>query len=105
VDARGLRLTVTVFLMSDSLQRVRMIAHVATRKGAAPAWVKALLPRRFAWPVMPPRRAALKTQLGAVARSGAPSDARRSLDFLLPAIRTLAAGETLVAADHHETIE
>ena len=54
---------------------------------------------------MPPRRAALKTQLGAVARSGAPSDARRSLDFLLPAIRTLAAGETLVAADHHETIE
>jgi phenylpropionate dioxygenase-like ring-hydroxylating dioxygenase large terminal subunit len=100
----GPRLAVTVFFTPEAADRIRPIAHFATPKGLAPAVLKKALLKLFNRPVVVQDRAALRAQFDNVARFGAPHYALGPLDFLLPAIRQLAAGEAPDAQDRHLTI-
>lgn len=90
----GLRLAVTVFFTPEAADRVRPFAHFATPKGHAPAILKQALLRAFHDPVLRQDRAALSAQAANIERFGAPRYALGPLDFLLPAIRALAEGQT-----------
>jgi phenylpropionate dioxygenase-like ring-hydroxylating dioxygenase large terminal subunit len=98
-------LVVTVFFTPESIRRVRPIAHFSTPKGTAPAWVKRALLHLFNRPVVVRDRTALKAQSDDAARFEAPRCAPGPSDFLLPAIRTLAAGEVPVESDRQVIVE
>ena len=90
----GLRLAITVFFTPETDDRVRPFAHFATPRGIAPALLKEGLLRAFHMPVLAQDQAALRAQTDNIERFGAPRYALGPLDFLLPAIQALAAGET-----------
>ena len=89
----GPRLVITVFFTPTAAGEVQPVAHFATPKGRAPAWLKRLLLKAFNGPVVVQDRAALALQSDTIEHFGAPKYALGPLDFLLPAIRQLAEGE------------
>lgn len=89
----GPRLAITVFFTPESRDRVRPFAYFATPKGLLPAFLKKWLLLAFNYPIMAQDADALRRQHQDIARFGAPKFGLGPLDFLLPAIRTLAAGD------------
>jgi len=101
---KGLRLAITVFFTPEAEDRVRPFAHFATPKGRAPALVKEALLRALHVPVLTQDQAALRAQTDNIERFGAPRYALGPLDFLLPAIRALADGQTPDACERTERV-
>ncbi len=101
----GLKLAITVFFTPETDSIVRPFAHFATPKGVAPAFIKEALLRAFHIPVLAQDRAALRKQIDDIEAFGAPKYALGPLDFLFPAINTLAAGETPEPSDRTATVE
>lgn len=100
----GLKLAITVFFTPESADIVRPFAHFATPKGMAPAFLKEAVLRAFHIPVLAQDRAALRKQTDDIAAFGAPRYALGPLDFLFPAINTLAAGHTPEPSERSATI-
>ena len=90
---KGPQLAITVFFTPETEDRVRPFAHFATPTGRAPARLKEIVLRALNAPVLWQDRAALRAQAINIERFGAPKYALGPLDFLLPAIRTLAEGQ------------
>lgn len=101
----GLKLAITVFFTPETDSTVRPFAHFATPKGVAPAFVKEALLRAFHIPVLAQDRAALRKQVDDIEAFGAPKYALGPLDFLFPAIKSLAAGEAPEPSDRTATVE
>lgn len=104
-NAAGIRLAITVFFTPEHETSVRPFAHFATPKGVAPAWIKQALLRAFHIPVLAQDRAALRQQTQDIFAFGHAKYALGPLDFLLPAITALAAGEVPAPEDHTATIQ
>jgi phenylpropionate dioxygenase-like ring-hydroxylating dioxygenase large terminal subunit len=102
--AGALRLAITVFFTPVGPERVQPFAHFATPRGRAPAWLKAAVLRGFHVPVLAQDQAALSAQAANIARFGAPKYALGPLDLLLPAIQSLAAGETPETSERRLTM-
>jgi phenylpropionate dioxygenase-like ring-hydroxylating dioxygenase large terminal subunit len=96
----GPRLIITVFFIPEDHDRVRPYAHFATPKGRAPAWLKQSLLRLLNAPVLLQDRAVLRAQADNIERFGGPRYGLGPLDFLLPAIQRLAAGERPEPSEH-----
>jgi phenylpropionate dioxygenase-like ring-hydroxylating dioxygenase large terminal subunit len=90
----GLKLAVTVFFTPESPERVRPIAHLATPRGRAPAWIKQIALRAFDAVILAQDQAALARHAANVARFGGIKYALGPLDVLFPAIQALANGDT-----------
>lgn len=91
----GLRLAITVFFTPEDHDHVRPFAHFATPRKLAPALLKEAALRALHIPVLAQDRAALAAQARNVQRFGGPRYALGPLDFLLPSIQTLMAGQPL----------
>ena len=90
-----LRLAITVFFTPEDHDHVRPFAHFATPRKLAPALLKEAALRALHIPVLAQDRAALRAQAQNVERFGGPRYALGPLDFLLPSIQALMAGEPL----------
>ena len=91
----GLKLAVTVFFTPESAERIRPIAHLATPKGVAPAWLKELALRAFDAVILAQDQAALTRHAENVEAFGGVRYALGPLDFLFPAIQALAHGDAV----------
>ncbi|MCX7358033.1 MAG: aromatic ring-hydroxylating dioxygenase subunit alpha [Alphaproteobacteria bacterium] len=100
----GLKLAITVFFMPETETVVRPFAHFATPKGVVPPLVKEALLRAFHVPVLAQDQSALRKQTDDIEAFGAPKYALGPLDFLFPAIKALAAGETPEPSDRTATV-
>ncbi len=101
----GLKLAVTVFFTPESAERIRPIAHLATPKGRAPAWVKEVALRAFDAVILAQDQAALARHAANVARFGGTKYALGPLDFLFSGIQALANGETPKPGERTETVQ
>jgi phenylpropionate dioxygenase-like ring-hydroxylating dioxygenase large terminal subunit len=101
---KGLRLATTVFFTPEGPDRVRPFAHFATPKGALPALLKEAALRALHIPVLKQDQVMLEQQAENLAKFGARRYALGPIDFLLPAIQALAAGETPAESERRVTV-